>query len=148
MATMTRDEAYAFIDAGPLWAILTTVGPSGYPHAVPLSYYRDGDDLFVNARGARLANMRRHRQVALLLESGAEMGELRGLLIEGDAELVEDPAEAVRLSRIAGRKRGATEEELPTEPRPGLIWARITPRRMRSWDNTRPVRGRPEGSAR
>ncbi|MYH41434.1 MAG: pyridoxamine 5'-phosphate oxidase family protein, partial [Chloroflexi bacterium] len=79
MATMTRDEAYAFIDSGPLWAILTTLGPRGYPHAVPLSYYRDGDDVFVNARGARLANMRRHPQVALLLESGAEMGELRGL---------------------------------------------------------------------
>ena len=148
MATMTRDEAYAFIDSGPLWAILTTLGPRGYPHAVPLSYYRDGDDVFVNARGARLANMRRHPQVALLLESGAEMGELRGLLIEGDAELVEEPAEAVRLSRIAGRRRGAPEEELPTEPRPGLIWARITPRRMRSWDNTRPGGERGEGSAR
>ena len=43
MAAMTREEAYAFIDAGPRWAILTTVGPGGYPHAVPLSYYRDGD---------------------------------------------------------------------------------------------------------
>lgn len=148
MATMTRDEAYGFIDAGPPWAILTTVGPGGYPHAVPLAYYRDGDALFVNARGARLANMRRHRQVSLLLESGTEMGELRGLLIEGDAELVAEPAEVLRLSRLAGRARGASEEELPAEPRPGMIWARIAPRRMRSWDNSKRRERRPGAPAR
>ncbi len=148
MAAMTREEAYAFIDAGPRWAILTTVGPGGYPHAVPLSYYRDGDAVFVNARGARLANLRRRPEVALLLEGGEEMSDLRGLLIEGDTELVEEPAEVLRLSRIAAHKRGAGDEDLPSEPRPGLIWARINPRRMRSWDNTQRRSGRPGGPAR
>ena len=142
MATMTREEAYGFIDNGPRWAVLTTVGPDGYPHAVPLGYYRDGDELFVSARGKRLANIRRHPRVALLLESGEEMAELRGLLIEGDASPVEEPAEVLRLSRIAGRRRGTPEAELPTEPRPGLVWARITPRRMRSWDNAKTRRER------
>ncbi len=134
---MTREEAYGFIDNGPRWAVLTTVGPDGYPHAVPLGYYRDGDELFVNARGTRLANIRKHPQVALLLESGEKAAELRGLLIEGDARLVEEPVEALRLSRIAGRRRGTPEAKLPTEPPPGLVWARITPRRMRSWDNAK-----------
>ncbi len=142
MATMTREEAYAFIDAGPRWAVLTTVGRDGYPHAVPLGYYRDGDEIFVNARSTRLANIRRNPRVALLLESGDEMAELRGLLIEGDARLVEEPAEALRLSRIARRRRGTPEAELPTEPRPGLVWALITPRRMRSWDNPKAARER------
>ena len=148
MAAMTREQAYAFIDAGPRWAVLTTVGPGGYPHAVPLSYYRDGDAVFVNARGARLQNIRREPRVALLLESGEEMGELRGLLIEGDAELVEERAEVLELARVAARRRGARGEELPSEPAPGLVWARIHPRRMRSWDNTQRRSGRPDRPAR
>lgn len=148
MATMTREEAYDFIDAGPRWGILTTVGRDGYPHAVPLGYYRDGADLFVNARGTRLANIRRHRQVALLLESGAEMEELRGLLIEGDAQLVEEPAEVLRLSRIARQGRDAIDEEPPSRPPPGLIWARISPRRMRSWDNAKSARERARSETR
>lgn len=142
MATMTREEAYAFIDDGPRWGVLTTVGRDGYPHAVPLGYYRDGDELFVNARGKRLANIRAHPQVALLLESGGEMAELRGLVIEGDARLVEEPAEVLRLSRIAGRRHSTPDAELPTEPRPGLVWALIAPRRMRSWDNPKAARER------
>ncbi len=148
MATMTRDEAYAFIDAGPRWAIFTTVGPDGYPHAVPPTYYRDGDDLFVNARGSRLENIRCHPEVALLLESGAEINELRGLLIQGDAELVEDPAEVLRLAQVASSMRGATGEELPAKPAPGLIWARINARRIRSWDNTKRGRARRGSSTR
>ncbi len=39
-----KEEAYKFLDSHPGWLILSTVGKDGYPHSVPLSYLRRGDE--------------------------------------------------------------------------------------------------------
>jgi hypothetical protein len=36
--------------------------------------------------------------------------------------------------REAARWRGTPEDQLPTEPRPGAAYIRVTPRRIISWD--------------
>lgn len=139
MATFTKEEAYAFLDSKPGagWIMLSTNGRDGYPHIVPLSYFRMGDDVYVNARGQRLANVRRDPRVSLLLEEGAAIPELRGLLIQGDAEVIEDPDRVLELAREAARQRGVAEADLPTEVRAGTTYIKVTPRHMSSWDNTR-----------
>ncbi|MDA1061977.1 MAG: pyridoxamine 5'-phosphate oxidase family protein [Chloroflexi bacterium] len=139
MATFTTEEAYAFLDSHPGtgWAVLSSNGRDGYPHTVPLGYFRRGEEVFLNARGQRVANVRRDPRVAVLVEDGIEMRELRGVLIRGDAEVVDDPAAVLDLSREALRLRGTAEADLPTEVRPGSAYIRVQPRTITSWDNTR-----------
>jgi nitroimidazol reductase NimA-like FMN-containing flavoprotein (pyridoxamine 5'-phosphate oxidase superfamily) len=139
MATFTTEEAYAFLDSHPGtgWAVLSTNGRDGYPHTVPLGYFRRGEEVFLNARGQRVANVRRDARVAVLVEDGIAMRELRGVLIRGDAEVVDDPAAVLDLSREAMRLRGTAEADLPTEVRPGSAYIRVQPRTITSWDNTR-----------
>ena len=137
MAEMTKDEAYAFLDSRPGWMVLSTVGGEGYPHAVPLGYFRDGDAIYMTARGQRRANILRAPKVSLLVESGQAMNELRGLVIEGDASIVDAPDEVLRLARAAASDRGEPSDRWPTEVRPGTSYIRVAPRRLRSWDNTK-----------
>jgi len=143
MAEMTHEEAMAFLDSNPGWIVLSTIDAQGYPHAVPLGYHREGDLLYVNARGQRLTNARRNPRVSLLLEDGREMADLRGLLIQGDAEVVDDPAEVLEVTRRSMRWRGTPEDTLPTEVRPGGAFLRITLRKLVTWDNPKQRRERP-----
>ena len=39
---LTIQEAHEFLDSKPGWIALTTIGPDGYPHTVPLGYFRLG----------------------------------------------------------------------------------------------------------
>lgn len=138
MAEMTRDEVYAYLDSGPRWARLATIGKDGYPHIVPLGYFRLDDHVYVNMRGQRLVNARRNPRVSFLLDEGEGMRELKGVVIEGDAELVEDQAQVLELQRAIARKRGTPEDQLPTENRGGRPLLKITPRKIASWDNSKP----------
>ena len=65
------------------------------------------------------------------------MQNIKGLMIQGDADLVTDPAEALELMREAAKARGAPDDQLPTEARPGVAYIRITPKKYISWDYSR-----------
>ena len=80
-ARMTPQEVHAFLDAKPGWIILSTVGRNGYPHSVPLGYFRVGDDVYLGCRAntQKTKNIERNPQVSLVLETsnwGLEVGNL------------------------------------------------------------------------
>ena len=135
MAEMTTEEVYAFLDHGPRWCRLATIGKYGYPHVMPLGYFRLDDAVYVNMRGQRLLNARRVPKVCIAVDDGEAMGELRGVVIEGDGEIIDDQARVLELQRESARRRGTPEDRLPTENRGGRPLLRITPRRVISWDN-------------
>ena len=138
-AQLTKEEAHEFLDSRPGWLILTTIGPDGYPHTVPIGYFRSGDDIYTGGREGtqRLANIKRNPQVSILVESGGSMQDIKGLLIQGDAEIVTGPDEALKLMREGAKQRGMPEAELPTEPRPGTAYIRVVPKKYISWDYSR-----------
>jgi nitroimidazol reductase NimA-like FMN-containing flavoprotein (pyridoxamine 5'-phosphate oxidase superfamily) len=138
-ASLSREEAYAYLDSRPGWMVVTTIGRDGYPHSVPLGYFRMGDDIYIGGREstARVRNVRRNPKVSLLIESGSSMNDIKGLLIQGDAELITEPARTLPLLQEASRRRGLPEEQLPREPRPSLAYIRVRPRRFISWDYSR-----------
>ncbi|MGH6914239.1 MAG: pyridoxamine 5'-phosphate oxidase family protein [Geminicoccales bacterium] len=137
--SFTREEAYEYLDSRPGWLILTTIGGGGYPHTVPIGYFRIGDDVYVGGRDGtqRLRNVERNPKVSALVESGGSMQDIKGLLIQGDAEVVREPAQVLELMREAARRRGTAEDALPKEARPGIAYIRIRPRKFISWDYTR-----------
>ena len=61
-ATLTKEEAHDFLDSPPGWLILTTVGKDGYPHSIPIGYFRLGDDIYVGGRTGtqRIKNVERN----------------------------------------------------------------------------------------
>lgn len=137
MAEMTPEEVHAFLDGHGGWAVLSTIGKYGYPHSVPVGFFRLGDEIVLPVRGQRKVNIIRNEKVGVVVESGRSMKELKGVVIQGDATLVEEPAAVLELMREGARRRGTPEDQLPTEPRRGMAYVRVHPVKVASWDNTK-----------
>jgi PPOX class probable F420-dependent enzyme len=135
-AALTAEEVNEFLDSRPGWIVLTTIGRDGYPHSIPIGYFRLGDDVYMGARTGtqKTKNIERNPKVSLLLESGTTMADIKGVMIQGEASVITEPDEVLRLMREAARRRGTPEEQLPTEPRPGTAYIRVVRRKVISWD--------------
>ncbi len=134
---MTEDEIRAFLDSRPGWIALTTLGRDGFPHTVPIGYFRDGDTIYMGCRAGsqKTKNVERSPQVSLMLESGSAVGDIKGLLIQGHASVVhDDAARVLELSRESARRRGTAESELPAEADPDSAFIEVRPARYISWD--------------
>lgn len=140
----TKEEAYEFLDSRPGWLILSTVGKEGYPHSVPVGYVRLDDDIYVGGRAGaqRVKNVERNNRVSALIETGRTMQDIKGLLIQGEADVITEPEEVLPLMRETAKSRGTPEDRLPTEARPGVAYIRIRPHRFVSWDYARRPPGR------
>ena len=138
-AKLTKDEANAFLDSKPGWIALTTIGPEGYPHTVPIGYFRLGDEVYIGCRAntRKLKNIDQNGKVSLMIESGESMKDIKGLLIQGEGSYTTDPVELLRLSREAARKRGVSDDQLPTSPPPGSAYIKVVPVKYISWDYSR-----------
>lgn len=138
-AQLTLPEIHAFLDSKPGWLMLTTLGRDGYPHTVPIGYFRLGEEVYLGCRAGtqKLKNIARDPRVSLLVESGKGMGDIKAVMIQGDATVYTAPADLLRLARAAARLRGTPDADLPTEPRPGAAYIGVRPRRYITWDYAR-----------
>jgi PPOX class probable F420-dependent enzyme len=73
--------------------VISTLGPRGWPHSMPMWYtVRDGEVwVWTYAASQKVRNLERDPRATLLVEAGTEYLELRGVQIEAEAELVRDP---------------------------------------------------------
>lgn len=135
-ATMTAQEVYDFLDSKPGWMILSTIGRDGYPHSVPIGYFRLGDDIYLGCRAGtqKVKNIERNSQVSLVLETGRTMRDIKGVMIQGHASLYTDADNLLRLRREAERLRGVPEHERTQEAPTGSAYIKVEPRRVISWD--------------
>lgn len=133
---LTEDQVEAYLDSRPGWAILSTIDKDGFPHSVPLGYFRLGRDIVMGVRDRthKVANIARNPNVSIVLEDGSTMADIRGVLLQGHARIVREPSQALELARAGARVRGVPESEWPTAPRPGVVYIRMTPVRTVSWD--------------
>ena len=128
-------ELHDYLDARTEWAVLTTLDADGYPHSVPLGYYRVGDALCVGtpAGTRKVRNAERDPRASLLVAGAKAGGDWAGVLLQGDLEVVRDDDARLELEREAHRQRDVPDEELPTAPRPGEVILRLQPRRTITW---------------
>jgi pyridoxamine 5'-phosphate oxidase family protein len=67
-------------------ARLATVGPSGWPHVMPVAYTVDDAGAFeFDADGVKLRNLRAEPRAALVVDAG---GPRRGVSVQGRTELI------------------------------------------------------------
>lgn len=138
---LSDEEVEAYLDSRPGWAILTTIEKDGFPHSVPLGYFRLGRDIIMGVRDGtrKVANIESNPNVSILLEDGSTMADIRGVMLQGRARIVREPGEALELAREGARARGVPESEWPTAPRPGAAYIRMAPVRTVSWDYGSPT---------
>src|SRR3989449_10476088 len=75
-------------------AALATIDKDGFPHVVAMNYFaRDGAFYMTSyGKAQKVVNIRRNPKVALMIEAGDEYAELRGVMIRGRCEILEDEA--------------------------------------------------------
>ncbi len=122
-------------------ATMATLGPTGTPHLVAMWYaVVDGQIWFeTKSRSQKAVNLRRDNRITVLVEDGHTYDTLRGVSIEGTAEIVEDPEAlwSVGVS-IWERYNGPYTEDLKPLVEFMLqkrVAVRVDVTRTRSWDH-------------
>ena len=102
---MTEEEVESFLDSKPGWMILTSIGQDGYPHTIPIGYFRDGSRIFMGCRDntQKVVNIERNPKVSLSLEDGETMQGIRGVLLRGDAQVVRSEEERLAISLLTAK---------------------------------------------
>ena len=110
---MTTSEIAAFLDE-PFTGVLSTLARDGGPHAAGMWFAAAGDTvgMWTYAKSQKAMNLRRDRRCSLLVEDGVAYDELRGVLIRGEATLIEDLDAIVAI--------GSALYDRYTKPRTGM----------------------------
>ena len=140
---LSEEERRELIESERI-AVVSTIGPRGWPHSTPLWYVpREGEVwIYTYAKSQKVRNLERDRRATVLIETGREYAELRGMMIEADAEIRRDfetvygLAEeltlryAEGLSAVEGGARSALEAQARKR-----VAVRFAERRVASWDH-------------
>src|ERR1700752_3879526 len=137
---MTANEIETFI-AHSRTATLATVSPSGRPHLVAMWYaVLDGEVWFeTKAKSQKAVNLRREPMVTVMVEDGLTYDTLRGVSIDGHAEIIDDPDSLLRVGiSVWERYTGPYTDEMRPfvdQMMNNRIAVRVVPARVRSWDH-------------
>jgi PPOX class probable F420-dependent enzyme len=140
---LSEEEQRELIDSERI-AVVSSLGPRGWPHVMPLWYVpRDGDIwIWTYAKSQKVINLERDPRATLLIEMGVEYGELRGVQIEAEAEIIRDldrivdyaKEMTVRYSEGIQSVEGDAEAAL-REQAPKRVAIHFQPKRVASWDH-------------
>ena len=139
---MTDAEREAFIEEQKSLQV-ATINPDGTPHLSTLWFaVVDGNVVFETyTKSQKIKNLERDPRIACLLEDGLVYEQLRGVQLNGTAELVSDPGGMFAIARaVIGRNNDVPEEfldaaaERMAAKRTGVI---VHADRVVSWDHTK-----------
>ena len=137
---LTADELTAFL-AQPHKAALATVDKDGFPHVVAMGFLAKDGAIYMTsyAKAQKVLNIRRNPKVAVMVESGKNYGDFRGVLIRGLCEIIEDPVVVEKTMReLAGNQAGSSSVPrgaVSSAPKRALL--KIVPQKISSWDHTK-----------
>jgi PPOX class probable F420-dependent enzyme len=138
---MRDDEVWDFIESRKSMQV-ATLNRDGSPHLTTLWFaVVDGKIVFETfTKSQKVKNLERDPRIAVLFEDGELYNKLRGVSINGRAELVSDPEQVHRLAKpVMGRNNpGLDEEQLEAlvqrmaKKRSAVV---VHPERILSWDH-------------
>jgi PPOX class probable F420-dependent enzyme len=135
---LSPDEQAAFFRERKK-AALATIDKDGFPHVVAMNYVaRDGAFYMTSyGKAQKVVNIRRNPRVALMIEAGDEYAELRGVMIRGRCEILDDEA-SVRgafAARATAQANAAAVQPGGGGRAPAPGGGRIVPEKVVSWDH-------------
>ncbi len=138
---MTEDEQRRFLEDG--WTLqVASNGHNGYPHLVAMWYVLiDGEVYFTTfGKSQKIKNLERNPKLTAMVEAGTKYQELRGMVIEGEAEIVRENAFTAKVMGMVGAKYNGLP--IPTETSEQQLKAaakrvavRLKPENVYSWDH-------------
>jgi PPOX class probable F420-dependent enzyme len=141
--TLTDDEQRELLESERVVTV-ASLGQNGWPHLMPLWYVlRDGEIwVYTYAKSQKVRNLERDPRATLLVETGHEYAELRGVMIEADAyvnrehDLVLEVAKQLTLRYADGLDsiEGDAAEALASQARKRVA-IRFVARRTATWDH-------------
>ncbi|WP_328727220.1 PPOX class F420-dependent oxidoreductase [Streptomyces sp. NBC_00259] len=127
---MSQDEWRAFVSEGTRTGKLSTVRAGGSPHVTPIWFLLDGDEVVFNTakQGVKGRNLARDGRVALCVDD--DRPPFSFVVLQGRAELSEDPGELRRwatliAARYVGEERAEAFGERNGVPGELLVRVRI-----------------------
>ena len=125
-------------------AIVTSNGPKGWPHSMPMWFtVRDGVIwVWTYAKSQKVKNLERDPRATLLIETGEEYTELRGVMIESEAVIHRETdvvagfgkEMTVRYSEGIESVEGDAAKALEAQATKRVAIS-FPPARVRSWDH-------------
>jgi len=123
--------------------VVSSLGARGWPHSMPLWYVLRGTEIWIYtyAKSQKVKNLERDPRAALLVETGHEYGELRGVQIEAEAEihrdleLVYEVGKELTLRYSGGASLEADAAEALKAQARKRVAVRFEPKRTASWDH-------------
>jgi PPOX class probable F420-dependent enzyme len=141
---MTEEEIRDFL-AGSQTIIICSIGKDGVPHPMPMWFGVEDDGSVVMTtfrKSQKVRNLERDPRVSLLVEDGNVYDELRGVLIYGTAELIDDTERVLDiLATVSTRNQPLDDEakegmrQVLAKTAPKRVGIRVKPDRIVSWDH-------------
>ena len=139
---MSDGEVQDFLEQSRT-ATMATIGPDGMPHLVAMWFgLIDGEVWFeTKAKSQKVVNLRRDNRMTVMVEDGLTYDTLRGVALEGTADVVEDPDALWALGvNVWERYNGPYSDEVKPFVEVMLnkrVAVRLNVSRVRSWDHTK-----------
>jgi PPOX class probable F420-dependent enzyme len=139
---LTPDEQSELLSTERI-VVVSSIGLRGWPHSMPLWYVpRDGEIwIYTYAKSQKVRNLERDPRATLVVETGHEYGELRGVEIEAEAEIRRDIETVFEMAkeltaRYSGGAalEGAAAEALQAQARKRVA-IRFEAMRTATWDH-------------
>lgn len=137
---MSEEEVATFLEQSRV-VTMATNGPNGLPHLIAMWYgLLDGEVWFeTKAKSQKVTNLRRDDRITCMVESGHTYDTLRGVSIEGRAEIIDDYDTLFEVGKsVWERYTGPYTEELRPMVEAMLskrVAVRVRADRVRSWDH-------------
>jgi PPOX class probable F420-dependent enzyme len=140
---LSEEELRELLD-GERIAVVSSNGPKGWPHSTPLWFVpRDGEVwIWTYAKSQKVRNLERDPRATVLVETGREYGELRGAMIEAEADIHRDFETVIGfaeeltvryaegISSVEGDAKAALEAQAPKR-----VAIQFKPLRVATWDH-------------
>ncbi len=139
---MTSEELTVYLNEARNMA-LCTVGRDGYPHVVAMAYMAKDGVIYMTSfkKAQKVLNAKRNKKVAVMVESGRGYSELKGVLIRGECEVIENPEEVWQIMKevrdFQGTVVSPSEDAVLKERAKTRAVLKITPVKTSSWDHTK-----------
>jgi pyridoxamine 5'-phosphate oxidase-like protein len=135
---MSSTERDAFL-ASERTCRVASVGGDGSPHVTPLWFAWDGTSLWLTSivRSQRWSDLQRDNRVSVIVDTGHDFMELRGVELRGAAEVVgEVPRTGAPVPELETPERLFADKYAGgTMHHDGRhAWLRVTPSKIVSWD--------------
>jgi PPOX class probable F420-dependent enzyme len=139
---LSPDEQRELIESERI-VVVSTIGVRGWPHSMPLWYVpRDGEVwIYTYAKSQKVRNLERDPRATLLVETGHEYNELRGVEIEAEAEIHRDHDLVFELAKeltaryAGGAQVGEEQAEALRAQARKRVAIRFAPKRIATWDH-------------